>query len=311
MRSAPGALESAVLDSLVQQLAVVDAQGDIRFVNRAWVEFGAANGMPAGYVWEGVNYFTTGAENDDDDEARAVADGLRHVLSGRLHTFSAVYPCHSPDEQRWFSLRIVPLTAFPAHFVISHEPITERVLAERKITEMYRALERAAISDSLTGVLNRRGLEAFLRREIKRCERLDARFSVALIDIDHFKSINDSLGHCAGDNVICNVARELQAHCREYDAVGRWGGDEFLVVLPATGLEDAHEKAERFRLSIRKPLPDTGYLVSISYGVLEYQPGWTLEDIMEKVDAALYEAKREGRDRGTAAGLRPRPSHAS
>jgi diguanylate cyclase (GGDEF)-like protein len=311
MRTPPDGLASAVLDSLVQQLAVIDATGRILFVNSAWIEFGTANGMPTGYVWEGRNYFDTGTEGDIDDDASAAADGIRRVLSGRLQSFSTVYPCHSPEEQRWFTLRIVPLTSFPAHFVISHDPITERVLAEQKITEMYRSLERAAISDSLTGVLNRRGLEAFLRREIKRCERLGARFSVALIDIDHFKSINDSLGHCAGDNVICRVARELQAHCREYDAVGRWGGDEFLIVLPATGLADAHEKAERFRVSIRAPVPETGYLVSISYGVLEYEPGWTLEDILEHVDAALYEAKRRGRDQGRAARMpAARPANA-
>jgi diguanylate cyclase (GGDEF)-like protein len=300
MRKTPARLALAVLDSMAHQLAVIDTTGTIVMVNRAWVDFGTANGIPPGYEWQGINYFGTGPSPEDGDMA-AVSDGIRDVLTGRRETFSADYPCHSPEEQRWFTMRISPLSGLEGYFVISHEAITERVLAEQRITEVYRELERAALCDSLTGVLNRRGLETFLRREIKRCERLDTRFSVVLIDIDHFKSINDSLGHGAGDDAICRVASELRANCREYDAVGRWGGDEFLIVLPATGLSDAQDKAERFRLSIRAPLPDTGYILSISYGVVEYRRGWTQDDVLEHADAALYEAKRNGRNQGKAA----------
>jgi diguanylate cyclase (GGDEF)-like protein len=301
MTTTPVQLAAAVLDSLAHQLAVIDATGAIVMVNRAWIDFGTSNGIPPGYRWTGINYLDTVSATEGDEDIAKIFDGIRGVLTGGLETFSADYPCHSPEEQRWFTMRISPLTGFRGHFVVSHEAITERVLAERRITEMYRELERVALSDSLTGVLNRRGLEAFLRREIKRCERLGTLFSVVLIDIDHFKTINDSLGHGAGDDAICRVASELQAHCREYDAVGRWGGDEFLIVLPATGLSDALDKAERFRLSIRAPLPDTGYCLSISYGVVEHQQGWTQDNVLEHADAALYEAKRNGRNQGSAA----------
>jgi diguanylate cyclase (GGDEF)-like protein len=159
-----------------------------------------------------------------------------------------------------------------------------------------RGQERLARHDVVTGLLNRRGAEEALEREASRANRLRAPLSLALVDVDLFKQVNDSLGHAAGDEVLARVARIIQSNARAIDAIARWGGDEFLVLLPGTPLVGARSFAERVRASAEAQ-DDAGAKATLSIGVAERQKDEGMDAVLARADAALYEAKRLGRNR--------------
>jgi len=156
--------------------------------------------------------------------------------------------------------------------------------------------------DMLTGIANRRLLQQTLRRDAERAMREHAPYAVMMADIDHFKAVNDTHGHLAGDAVLRHIAHLLQARVRGQDMVGRWGGEEFLVLLPATTLEGARQLAEAVRASVCDapghydgiPLP-----VTISIGICAdiLQPGDRPRLLVDAADKALYAAKQGGRNR--------------
>lgn len=159
--------------------------------------------------------------------------------------------------------------------------------------------QRLATTDPLTGLNNRRTIEAALQVEVHRASRYGSPVSVILCDVDRFKSINDTFGHPTGDEVLCALARTLQQSLREVDVVGRWGGEEFLIVLPETDVAGALIVAERLCAAIRaiSPFHAGPPSVTMSAGVATYSLGTTRDAFLRQVDSALYEAKRTGRDR--------------
>jgi diguanylate cyclase (GGDEF)-like protein len=158
-------------------------------------------------------------------------------------------------------------------------------------------LTRLSSTDSLTQVCNRMKLDAVLSEETMRATRYRSRFSVCLLDIDHFKKVNDTHGHLVGDAVLVRIAELLRENLRKSDTVGRWGGEEFLLVLPETELEQACLLAEKLRLAIAtEPFPVAGRKTS-SFGVATFEPGDTVVSLLARADEALYEAKHGGRDR--------------
>lgn len=162
-------------------------------------------------------------------------------------------------------------------------------------------IAKLAATDSLTGLLNRRAIEIELEIESGRSHRLKLPLSVIFGDLDYFKMINDQHGHAVGDEVLRGVAKVLQAGVREYDRASRYGGEEFLVMLPETKAEIAQEIAERLRKSIavwklihqEKLWP---FSMTMSFGVAEQQPGESWERLVERADRALYRAKKAGRN---------------
>lgn len=175
------------------------------------------------------------------------------------------------------------------------------------VMRLVRKLQHLSHHDSLTGLLNRRAIEYLLARESQRLQRFGEHFSLLIIDIDHFKRINDRLGHAAGDAVLCAVAQTLQAHAREVDRVARFGGEEFCALLPHTLHDGALLAAERLREAINQiciPWNDEVITVTISLGVATAdQPAESLEELLRRADQALYRAKAEGRNRVVAAEL--------
>ncbi|TAK87296.1 MAG: diguanylate cyclase [Aquabacterium sp.] len=157
-----------------------------------------------------------------------------------------------------------------------------------------------AIRDGLTGSYNRRHLFDLLAKEASRANRSQGCFSVAILDVDHFKQINDRHGHQKGDEVLCALTKEVESRLRTIDGFGRYGGEEFLVILAQTPLEGAMIKAERIREqieSLRVPGMDEGWRVTASIGVSEFHFGEdTVEDLVARADAALYKAKARGRN---------------
>ncbi len=157
------------------------------------------------------------------------------------------------------------------------------------------AAERLAFTDELTQVYNRRAIWNLLEKEATRAERYTRDLSVILFDLDDFKNINDSYGHSAGDEVLKKVADITQSQLRKGDEVGRWGGEEFLVVCSETDVAQACQVADRLRETIAGAAWH-GMKVTASFGIAKRQEGELLGSLFERVDKALYEAKRAGKN---------------
>jgi two-component system cell cycle response regulator len=172
---------------------------------------------------------------------------------------------------------------------------------QEQIVSTREQLRIQATHDALTGLLNRRAILETLERELARSTREGTQISLIMADLDHFKRVNDTYGHLAGDAVLRETAQRIQASMRVYDSVGRYGGEEFLVVSAGCGLQEAVEQAERLRKRISKEavrMPDCVIPVTMSLGVVAVtaelrQPG----DLLRLADDALYAAKHGGRDR--------------
>ncbi|MGU3412400.1 GGDEF domain-containing protein [Enterobacteriaceae bacterium C34A] len=172
------------------------------------------------------------------------------------------------------------------------------------ITEQKRLeqeLEHAALRDSLTGLLNRRQFYALTDGPASRHLLLKSDYCLLLVDTDNFKAINDSFGHLKGDEVLVQLARILESSSRTGDFIFRWGGEEFVLLLPHTPLECAIELAERIRDSVTKLSHEGLPAFTVSVGVARHQAGETIDEIFKRVDKALYQAKNDGRNRVLAA----------
>jgi diguanylate cyclase (GGDEF)-like protein len=166
---------------------------------------------------------------------------------------------------------------------------------------LHRIVERQALVDGLTGLANRRQCEDTLGAELARVERFGGSLAVVMADLDSFKDVNDRFGHPAGDSVLIEFARLLQESVRDIDLASRWGGEEFLLVLPGTDLDGGRRVAERIRSALAGrivlsvdgiPIP-----VTASFGVAATPPATTASELFAAADAALYEAKRAGKNR--------------
>jgi diguanylate cyclase (GGDEF)-like protein len=157
------------------------------------------------------------------------------------------------------------------------------------------ALARLATLDGLTGLLNRRAVTERLEGEVRRSQRQDLPLAVLALDLDGLKSINDGHGHEAGDYALRRVSDALRSVCRASDIVGRWGGDEFLVLAPGNSEADAQRLAERIREAVGRL--EGAFPLSVSVGISTLAAfEWSLQPLLRRADAALYEAKRRGRD---------------
>jgi|tagenome__1003787_1003787.scaffolds.fasta_scaffold20958456_3 two-component system cell cycle response regulator len=180
--------------------------------------------------------------------------------------------------------------------VIARVRAAERAGALRdQLLERERGLEELAYNDELTRLYNRRFLGRQLSALVRSATRHRRTLSCVLVDIDRFKSINDDHGHARGDAVLARVASRLQHVLREEDYAGRWGGEEFLILLPDIDEDGAHATAERLRASVGDR-PVAGLRVTVSAGVATWAPGESPDDLLRRADAALYAAKRGGRD---------------
>ncbi len=176
--------------------------------------------------------------------------------------------------------------------------------SQRELRARGAALEQLARRDELTGLGNRRELTETLERELAHHTRYGGDLSVALIDVDHFKVVNDRFGHLAGDEVLRRIGHELAQERRRVDVVGRYGGEEFLIVLPQTSLQGAHVALEALRERIaRLDVSDIAHPVTVSCGIAAAGDGLrTLQALVGAADRALYAAKAGGRNRVVLAG---------
>ncbi len=179
--------------------------------------------------------------------------------------------------------------------------------AEERVKKLEYDLEQVSElvrEDQLTGALNRRGMEDTLDREYKRIERTKALLSVALLDIDNFKQVNDTLGHQGGDEALIHLTRVIKEALRPSDSVARYGGEEFLIILPDTGMQEAMETLERLQRELTKKFflhNNERQLITFSAGVALRVEGEDKEDLIGRADKAMYHAKKTGKNRVVAA----------
>jgi diguanylate cyclase (GGDEF)-like protein len=156
--------------------------------------------------------------------------------------------------------------------------------------------KRNATTDALTGIHNRHALYPILNQELDRSARYARPFSIILLDVDEFKDINDDFGHLEGDKVLKELSKLVGNLLRKTDCAGRWGGEEFLLILPETGSAEAQILAERIREKIEETHFIEKYYITASFGVAAYRTGQSLETLLECADKALYQAKDNGRN---------------
>jgi diguanylate cyclase (GGDEF)-like protein len=234
----------------------------------------------------------TGASLAADDEVVEVgdpsADGERLVLS------------ISAGKESFGTLSLVG-ESFSEEQQLTASSLASQAAIALENARLHRIVERQALVDGLTGIANRRQCEDALVSEISRADRLGTTLTLVLADLDDFKAINDLHGHATGDDVLREFASVLRATVRDSDLAGRWGGEEFLVLLPGADAVGAAQLADRVRSSLaeRSFLGQGGRVVTVtcSFGVAEHTPGADERELFAAADRALYRAKREGKNR--------------
>jgi diguanylate cyclase (GGDEF)-like protein len=315
----PPGFANDVLNSLTAHIAVLDSSGRIVSVNEAWRRFASENGGERETFYVGANYLAVceaAIHRGRDETLVAMLDGIRAVLRGEQDHFSLEYPCNSPTEARWFIVRVTRYRReAAASVIVSHEDITARKRAEEELRrakeavevanrELHRALareQRAARTDYLTGVNNRRHFFDLAAHAFGVARRYRHPLSVILLDIDHFKQVNDTWGHQAGDELLKNVARIAGEHLREADVLARYGGEEFIILLPDSSAQQAMVVADRIREAVAAHGIDTGngfVKVTISAGIADaLGEEDALDRLIRRADQSLYAAKEAGRNR--------------
>lgn len=318
-----------LLDAAPVALVLTDASGAIRFVNGAAaalfghpratllgqaVEILVPGSSRAGHAALRSAYGRSprptqmGAGRDVRAERR---DGTRFEAEvaltplesgGRTYVLAAVADV---TERRRLEQDVRHAKETLEQRVLERTAALERVLAEREtlledLRAQREALARISREDALTGLANRREFDRRLEVEIRRADRDGTPLSVAMLDLDRFKSINDRWGHAAGDIVLREAAKLLWSQCRATDAIGRWGGEEFALALPSTDLAQAVHLCERIRIAFERhawEVLQPGLAVTLSAGIAQRRPGFDGEACVALADAQLYRAKQGGRNR--------------
>lgn len=202
--------------------------------------------------------------------------------------------------------KIAQMTLQRQNELLSEDKFTLEHLIEQRTQELEEAnqrlennikqVEKLRNTDFLTAIYNRHKSETELERELARSNRYQSALSIALFDIDDFKQINDNHGHQIGDLALQKIAALVKQHIRETDILGRWGGDEFIIIIPGTGLEDALTSLEKIRQLIAQTTLIESVKLTCSFGVTEYIQDDSISSIYKRMDAALYRAKHAGRN---------------
>jgi diguanylate cyclase (GGDEF)-like protein len=172
-----------------------------------------------------------------------------------------------------------------------------QIRRHRTLSTLNKELERLSVTDRLTGLFNRLKIDETLDAAIKMANRYNQPLSIVMVDLDHFKEVNDTHGHQVGDKVLVEVARILKANSRETDVVGRWGGEEFMFVCIQTDETGVLNFAEKLRQAFQNNYFPVVQHKTASFGVTTWLKDDTVEELVARADEALYEAKKNGRNR--------------
>lgn len=284
-------LQSAALEAAANAIAITDKGGDIQWVNSAWVEL-------TGYSKEESVGQSPNILKSEKHPPQFYKDMWDTVLAGRVWRGDLV------NKRKDGSLYFEEETITPVlddqghvtHFIAIKLDVTKRKQAEAD-------LERMARTDVLTGIYNRRHLFDLAVHEFDVARRYGQSLSIIMFDLDHFKDVNDTYGHAIGDQMLVSVTQVACSQLRDVDLLGRYGGEEFLIVLPMTEARYALKLAERIRSGVEALRLETekgGVSVTLSIGIAELLRiplDGSVDDIIRRADEALYIAKQSGRNR--------------
>ncbi len=208
---------------------------------------------------------------------------------------------YAKDLSSWgnfyFDYLLIWASTIAAFFYIASALISSIRGLEEKVAQRTHELEKMAITDPLTGLNNRTKIDYDFDLEIEKARTFETHFSIIIIDIDKFKSINDNYGHLTGDKVLVEFAEIISRSCRKPDIIGRWGGEEFIIICPQTNAADTMTLAGKLRNNISEHLFAQEHRITASFGIAEYRERDEIDTIMKRADEALYEAKNNGRNR--------------
>ena len=246
----------------------------------------------------GFEFFTTKLHPDDYER---VMDNMRNHLMNFSDAYEVEYRIRNKDGNYvWYYDRgkVTRRNENGEAIVVSGIvfDISKNKIMENELKETNEKLQELAITDELTSVFNKRGMLEKLNNEIQRYNRTKVCFSLIMIDIDHFKLINDNFGHNVGDIVLKKVVEIIMKRIRKTDILSRWGGDEFIILLPDTKISNAAILAEDIRVELNNiSILDIGK-VTASIGVANYCNSDSIDTTIKKVDDLMYKAKSEGRN---------------
>jgi diguanylate cyclase (GGDEF)-like protein len=249
---------------------------------------------------------------------RSQEEGTTHMVVARQLPYYPFYVVYGKNVDEWLAtwrqeqfllilaaIAAVIVTTAVATGIQRRHALTEQLEKVRGDVEQTNDALRVALAgaellaahDQLTGLWNRRNFDQRMDGSIAHALRHGDTFSLLLIDIDHFKNVNDYYGHLAGDGVLKRFGEVLTERLRQNDVAARWGGEEFVILADGATLENTRVMAEQVRESIAATTFSPVARVTVSIGIAEYQPGETGDDLLKRADKALYAAKRNGRNR--------------
>ena len=284
--------QQAVLDSTSSQIAVLDQAGTVQQTNAAWRNYAAALNFESSV---GANYLALLSERYVVVPATlaAVAEGMAALVAGDASSFHVLEPLQCKCKRCWFTVKITPVQDSAHRLVVTHEDVS--VLKQAEL-----ASQALANVDNLTGAMSRQHFMSLADQELARARRYQLPVVVLMLDLDHFKNVNDSYGHPTGDAVLKSLVQTVKGVLRESDVVGRIGGEEFAVLLPNTTQEGGCALADRIIEAVRAhPVAFDGHHVdyTVSIGASNLTQQTSFGALLAECDAALYRAKRGGRDR--------------
>ena len=293
----PAGTQYDILDVLPEHIAIIDRNGTITTTNRAWDEFARRNVRKPERLFKGGNYLDVLEKlaNRGKKQRANFLLGIREILSGSLEEFSMEIFSINDGRKAWFLSRGTSLIGKDneQYVIITHAPITDLKEAENEV-------QKLAYFDNLTGLPNRLMLNDRLLHALDWAHRQDESLAVMFLDLDHFKVINDSLGHAAGDELLKSVAKRLTGCTRKSDTVARLGGDEFIILLPnIKHFGDVTNLANKVLHAISRPFRIKGREIytSTSVGISFFPDDANdAEALIRNADLAMYQAKERGRN---------------
>lgn len=288
-------IQQAVFDALSAQLAVLDSDGVVVQTNTAWRACAADHGLAGAPDFIGGTYqdFVAAMTANHSATLEATAAGLAAVIGGTLPHFQLPQPFFVANGQRWFSMKVTPVLDARHRVVVSHEDVT-----------LLKAAELASLTlaniDALTGAISRRHFMALAEQELVRATRYQLPLMVLMMDLDHFKVVNDQHGHAVGDLVLQSFVKTVSSVLRETDLLGRVGGEEFVVLLPNTNALGGAVLGQRIVECVRNnPTQVNGQRIAytVSIGGCSLSTETSLAPLLQLADNAMYQAKHKGRDR--------------
>lgn len=268
-----------MLDQSVEYMEI-DTQGIIKKASKKMLS--VRNITQETLVGKNINIFKLG-----NAHLKHYNDLYSVMKDGKIFE-AEIEDSYQEDGTHWYKMSICP--------ELSDDHKIEKYLVFFESIDENKKLQICATTDSLTQLPNRFQIDEILKLEDRNFQRYNDSFSVILADIDFFKKVNDVYGHNVGDMVLIEFANILKYHTRCSDVVGRWGGEEFLIICPKTDLDGAAKHAELIRSTIEQHTFEKVAKQTASFGVAQYVQGDTLESLFIRVDKALYEAKGNGRN---------------